>query len=82
MNICKGKNKNTGAKNAQGQGRRGSSTMKFLPWMEVVVMPGTEAVGWTNRLGGRKMDLKLGALCTTMFQCPIKLTYRGICPLF
>ena len=41
----------------QGQGRRGSSTMKFLPWMEVVVIPGIEAVGWTNRLRGRKMDL-------------------------
>jgi hypothetical protein len=34
--------------------------------MEVVVMPGIEAVGWTNRLGGRQMDLNLGALCATM----------------
>jgi hypothetical protein len=56
--------------------------VRYLPWTEVVVVPGIEAVGWTKRLGGTKMDLKLGALCTTIFQCPVKLTNRGICPLF
>jgi hypothetical protein len=45
-------------------------------------MPGIEVVGWTNRLGGRQMDLKLRALCATMCQCPGELAYRGICTLF
>jgi hypothetical protein len=56
--------------------------MRYLLRTEVVVMPGIETVGWTKRLRGRKMDLKLGALCATMFQCPSTLTYCGICPLF